>query len=444
MIYYSLAIFFLVCNYTKGAGSYFINWRSIVKLRSLIILFLLCCVYAMSFFHRASPAILSFDIMESLSLNSTSFALLGSATMLGYGLTQIPSGLLTDIIGGRKTLVLYQCIAGVAVIVFSFSESLSSGVLSRFILGLGLAANVPAMKVLASWFSASQYSKATGVLLSCGMLGTLLASSPLAFLTDALGWRYALFASGIFTFLLAIATWFIAQDMPDSQKREKSIKKQEAQKLKLKEIVKEVLREKNFFPIFIWFFIVVGIMFVLLTMWLGIFFMQAYGFSKEKAGFILSSFALVCLITTPLVAVLSDSVFKSRSKVLALGTIIIIISLIPLVFFLKSIPQSAAIAFGGIIVITVSGLPSIAFTMIKECMPSHCMATAFGIVNTGAPICAFLLQNLFGHLLNYGVEKTGDILTAYSYGFAPLLLTACIALLTIYFMKDTFYRIEKN
>lgn len=66
------------------------------------ILALLCTAYSLSFFQRVYPSVLSLDLMKAFSVDTAGFGLISSATMLGYAVTQIPSGLLTDIMGGRR------------------------------------------------------------------------------------------------------------------------------------------------------------------------------------------------------------------------------------------------------------------------------------------------------------------------------------------------------
>ena len=102
------------------------------------ILVLLCTAYSLSFFQRVYPSVLSLDLMEAFSVDTAGFGLISSATMLGYAVTQIPSGLLTDIMGGRRALVLYQILAGLCCMAFTFCESLMPAVVCRFLLGLTL------------------------------------------------------------------------------------------------------------------------------------------------------------------------------------------------------------------------------------------------------------------------------------------------------------------
>lgn len=136
----------------------------------LAVLAILCAGYAVSFFHRACPAVPSVVLMQDFSLDAASFSLISSSTMPGCALTRIPSGMLADIIGGRRTMALYQVFAGLSFMMakrriicalyqvlagllnmaFTLCSGLASAVACRFLPGLTLTANIPARKILAA------------------------------------------------------------------------------------------------------------------------------------------------------------------------------------------------------------------------------------------------------------------------------------------------------
>ncbi len=401
--------------------------------RSIIILILLCLIYSISYFHRASPSVLSLDLINDLNLDPVTFGMLGSFTMLGYALAQIPSGIFTDIIGARKTLVLFQSMAAVASIIFSMSDSLSSATISRFILGFSIAATVPSLKLLAEWFSTKYYTKAASIYLSTSAIGALIASSPLAYITNIIGWRSALFFAGTITFTFAILAFFI---LSDSQNKEAStIKKEETKKVPILTRFKIVLSQQNFIPSFIWTFFMVGNSFVLVTLWWGNFIMQAYGLTRAQAGIILSIMSVIPLVANPILAIISDSIVKSRKKVLVGGAVLCSILFIPLAFFLEAMPRQIVFILGALITIISNASTAILFTYVKEIVPLEYTGTAFGIINTGGPFCAFILQNIFGYLVAIGIGISG-IFTGYSYAFTLLFFTNCIPIVCTLYMKE--------
>ena len=70
---------------------------------ALFILFICCCAYILSMFNRVCPAVISLDLCRDLSLDNSQISLLSGLTLLSYGAMQLPSGLLADWLGGRRS-----------------------------------------------------------------------------------------------------------------------------------------------------------------------------------------------------------------------------------------------------------------------------------------------------------------------------------------------------
>jgi MFS family permease len=149
----------------------------------------------MSQFYRVSSAIIAPDLSRDLGLNSQELGLLGAIFFYVFALFQPPLGLLLDRIGARISMVLLNCIAILGAIIFAHAGSLPGGVIGRGLLGLGMSANLMGtFKLFTNWFELGKFATITGLLLSMGALGTLAATSPLALLVQALGWRGAFYA----------------------------------------------------------------------------------------------------------------------------------------------------------------------------------------------------------------------------------------------------------
>ena len=148
----------------------------------------------------------------------TSGALLGflaAAYFYPYALMQLPSGLLSDSWGPRKTIVIFFALAGAASIFLGTVESLGLAIMARAFVGLGVAMLfVPTMKVLTNWFRTDEFARMAGMLLAVGGLGGYTASRPLAWLSELLGWRGSFVAIGAATLVVAIAIWFLVRNTP--------------------------------------------------------------------------------------------------------------------------------------------------------------------------------------------------------------------------------------
>ena len=153
-----------------------------------IVFALLAGGYLLVYFHRLCPAVVALDMMEDLHAEAWLMGLLGSAYFYPYAFMQIPSGLLSDSWGPRKTITVFFLLAGVASILFAMVNSVEWAIGARVLVGVGVAMLfVPTMKVLTHWFKISEFAMMTGVLMAVGGLGALSAASPLAWLSGEIG-----------------------------------------------------------------------------------------------------------------------------------------------------------------------------------------------------------------------------------------------------------------
>ncbi|MBR4423131.1 MAG: MFS transporter [Mailhella sp.] len=415
---------------------------AIRKFRSpLAMLALLATGYALSFFQRVNPSVLAPDLMESFSLDAASFSLISSATMLGYAITQIPSGLLADLIGGRRTLAAYQMLAGMFCILFTFCGSFAPAVACRFLLGLTLASNIPSYKLIASAVPANKYALYCSALTGCGIIGTLMAASPLVAATHLVGWRAALFAVGVFTVFLGGAIYLLIPDYDCGPANCGSSFRDNLEGLK--QGMAQVIRMRNFWLIFVWFMFMIGNLFVLLTTWWGSYLMQANGLSKDAAGLSISIMSLVPLPFMLLFPWLSDNVVRSRKLFLVVAA-----AAQCLILLFICLHRSSPLSFwtltilGTLFTIFTNCMGPISFTMVKECVPSSALASASGFINSSAPVLAAAVQWLFGLAVTVMVAGGHTPLEGFASAFFLLLAGSCIALVCSLFMQDTLGRRE--
>lgn len=397
---------------------------------------LLSAGYALSFFQRVYPSVLAPELMEAFSLDAASFSLISSATMLGYAITQIPSGLLADVLGGRRTLALYQICAGIFCVLFTFCDSWMPAVGYRFMLGLTLASNVPSYKVLAAAVPANRYAMYCSVLTGSGIIGTMMASSPLVAFTGMVGWRAALLMVGVFTVILGGALWLLLDDR-DVVSSSGAISVRENVRA-LKSSLRQVVRMKNFWLIFIWFMFIIGNLFVVVTTWWGSYLMHGNGFSKEAAGV---SILLMSLIPLPFMLLfpwLSDNVFHSR-RIFLLVSALAQALLIGWLCLHRERPFSflEITVIGVLFTLSTSCMGPISFTMMKESVPTSALASACGFLNCSAPVVAAVFQGIFGGILAYGLDNGATPMAAYADAFILLAVGGVIAFTATLFMKDT-------
>jgi sugar phosphate permease len=398
--------------------------------------------YILVFFHRLCPAVVAVDMMHDLHASGALVGLLGSAYFYPYALMQIPTGLLSDSWGPRRTISLFLIISCAGSVLLGLAPSTTWAVIGRILVGLGVSTLfVCTLKVLSQWFHAREFAIMTGIFMAMGGFGSLLAAGPLAYLSSMIGWRTSFLLVGGITLLVALLVWLFVRDTPSDFGLIKKERHTEASPaaLSLSKGIRKVLTEPAFWPIAIWFFFNSAIYFSFIGLWGGPYLLHVYAISKADAGTILSLSAIGLMVGSPLVSFLSNRVFRGRKPVLVLSSIIALCLTAPLAFATASIPIPALYLISLGLGATTGATVVIAFTAVKELFPLQISGTATGLVN----LFPFAGGAVFQPVLGIVLERNGRLAenfttTGYTAAFFILFLCAAIACCSSYFMKETF------
>ncbi len=402
-----------------------------------IIFALLCLGYILVYFHRLCAGIVATDMMRDLAAGGILTGLLGAAYFYPYALMQLPAGLLSDSWGPRTTLTALFLIAALGSFILGFSVNVATAFIGRLLVGLGVAMLfVPTMKVLSRWFNKDEYSLMAGILVAMGGVGLLTATTPLAHLSNALGWRFSFIIIGILTLIITVFIWFFVADAPDSGRLNNA---NGLSGKELKNAIKHVLTTPAFWPLAGWFFFICAVFFAFGGLWGAPYLMHVYHLSKLETGNIISMLAFGMIIGSPLFGFLSDRLFKSRKVLLVLCSVLSCILMFVLWFYVDSLsmPLLYLICFG--LGLSTNAIVSIGFTSAKELFDVKIAGTAIGLINFFPFAAGAIFQQIIGAILEkYG--KIGDAFKPEGYKMSFLVLFVCAAasLTASVFTKETF------
>jgi sugar phosphate permease len=388
--------------------------------------------------------VVALDMQADLQTSGALLGFLAAAYFYPYALMQIPSGLLSDSWGPRKTITVFFALAGAASIFLGTVDSLGLAILARVLVGLGVAMLfVPTMKVMTNWFKTEEFAVMTGVLMAVGGLGAYFAARPLAWLSDIMGWRGSFVIIGAVTLVLAVAVWILVRNSPQdmglpavNQPAQGSPGKANA--IGLGQGMKMVLSTGGFWFLAAWFFFSFSIFFSFGGLWGGPYLMQIYGFSKAEAGNILGMMALAMIVGSPIFGWLSDRVFRSRKKVLILASVITLCLTVPLAFFPAAMNRPALYLLCFLLGLFNSAVVIVAFTAAKELFPVEIAGTSVGVANLLPFLGGGVARPIVGAILE-AQEKTaaGYSAQAYSRAFLLYFIFAFIALVVSFFLTET-------
>lgn len=173
----------------------------------------LCALYIISQFLRNSVGVIAPDLARDIQLSAAELGLLSSIYFLIFGIVQIPLGIALDRFGAKPVLLFSAGIAVAGCVVFAAAKSGTGLVAGRLLMGLGSASFLMApLALYARWFAPGQFSTIAGIQLGVGTFGAIFATAPLAFATEAIGWRASFLGIAVITFCIGIIVWIMVRD----------------------------------------------------------------------------------------------------------------------------------------------------------------------------------------------------------------------------------------
>ncbi len=373
---------------------------------------ILALAYSIVYFHRVSTAVVSSDLEATFGVDAGSIALLSSAYFYAYTIMQLPSGLLTDSLGPRRTVSAFTLVAAAGAILMGLASTFEEVMAGRLLIGVGVAmVYIPTMKILSTWYRKDEFASLTGILIAVGNVGALSAAGPLALISDALGWQRVFLILGIVTLFLAAAVWMIARDQP-GEKGLPSIPEIEAEegealpeseasgKISAAEALKATFGSgMKFWPLATWFFFMYGSMMVYQGLWGGPFFHDVLGWEKATYGLVLTFVGIGMICGCPIAGYISDKVLRSRKKVLMIGTVVYTITWAVIWMTAGKIGSVEAYMAINFVFGFFGGFLVVSFAQVKELFPLAMAGTATAALNLFPFAGGAILQHLSGLIL---------------------------------------------
>jgi sugar phosphate permease len=406
-----------------------------------LICFLIFLCYVLVFFHRLCPAVIALDIQSSFGISGTLLGVLGSAYFYSYAIMQLPTGLMADSWGPRKIVSSFFVIAGIGSVLMGTAPSLPVAILGRILVGLGVSTVfVCNFKLLSEWFSIRQFVMMGSAFTAMGGIGALFSSAPLAWVSNAMGWRMTLVAVGLVSLLMAALVYIFVRNRP-SEMGLPAISADHHQsdaskKIGLMQGMKMVVTSVHFWPIAIWAFCVIGISFAIGGLWGGPYLMQVYGLSKAAAGGVLSTFALALILGSPLLAWLANR-FGRKSVMIGCSLVLAVVSGL-MGWFVNSMKLPILYSMFFCLFLTGGAMGPVFAAASKELFPIAISGTSVGLVNLFPFVGAAVFQVLIGAVLTAGSHEQGQYaLMGFRYMFLICLAGALLSLAASFLMKET-------
>ncbi len=392
---------------------------------------ILSALYLLSQFYRVSNAVIAPDLVRDLGLNAETLGILGGAFFYSFALFQIPMGPMLDRIGPRFVISYSVLLGAFGSFLFATGASFTTALVGRVLIGLGMASVLMgSMKVFVLHFPAERFATLAGIILSIGMLGNILATSPLAYFSSTIGWRVTFFIAAGVTALLAFLSLSILRGS-EKNGGTPSPSPTPRHEIGVLQSIGMILGSLSFWQIGFLAFFRYGTFVGLQGLWLGPYLIDIRGFTPVQAGNLLILLALGTIIGGPIAGRLSDQISHSRKGVAFWGISLYCVSLLPLAGILKiQNPLWFSIIFFFVGFFNSFGL--LVFSHVKDLFPTAISGTAMTFVNFFTMAGGAIFMPALGKVIE-SFPRTGNSYPSEAYHLSFLICCLGVAASLIFY-----------
>jgi predicted MFS family arabinose efflux permease len=359
--------------------------------RGLIIVMTLATAYVASHFFRASNVTIGLDLMRDLGIGPEALGGLTGAFFFGFAAMQIPCGFLFDRFGPRLTVTVMLVLATIGGIVFTLAPTWPVLLTGRVLMGAGFGVMlVGSMVVISRWFPPDRFATLTAMVLSIGLIGNLAATTPLAWASEAVGWRSVFAVAVLFTALASIAVWLVVRDAPPGHP---FLERTRESPRELLQGLMEVMRNPRLKFILALNFCHYACTFTVQGLWGGPYLREVHGLSPIEAGNVLFAAVIAYQIGMLTFGPL-DRVFDTRKWIVVLGTVAVIMTL-ALLALTPRLPVQLAI--GSILIIGFfSACSTVVMAHGRGIIPDRLIGRGMATINTSVMFGVACMQTVSG------------------------------------------------
>ncbi len=351
------------------------------------------------FLIQGSPSVMISGLSSDLNLSLVQIGFLTSSFFYTYIVLQVPAGMIIDLFGPRRTLIVGMSLCAIAAIYFGLATTPTQATASRLFMGIMSAPAIVAALCLASrWFRAEHFVLIVGLTEMIALLGGAIGEGLLAKIVVDFGWRKTMVFVGISGLILFFLTLLFVHDFP--------VKPQKTAKRNFNTILYE--SKKSFLTIIkipqIWINgIFAGFAFGLYpafaALWSVPYLKARYLIEVDVAASISSMFFIGGAIGSLLLGWLSIYIPK-KQMLMTIGTVLTLVFCV-IIFYGPNISLNSMYIYF-LIFGFVSCTYSLAFTLAEKQTPVGSKGVVMGLINllcliVGAPI----LQPLIGYLIKH-------------------------------------------
>ena len=351
--------------------------------------------------NRLSSAVLAEDLMRAFETTGAQLGTLHAVFFWVYACMQIPTGILADRVGPRRTATAGAAVMNVGAIWFALTDSYLAALGARGLVGLGgSVVFVCILRFCANWYRADEFATMSGLTFAVSGIGGVLATTPLAIAVDSVGWRTAVGGLGVLGLIFTVVVFAVVRDTPSRAGFEplEAVPGQPTlTNAELRYHLSNVLRDPLIWVVGVMLFCASGVNLTLFGLWGVPYVVQVYDVSVTYASVLTLLGGIGVMIGPPAIGWLSDRL-ERRGELMVAGGALFVASLgliavlgdpplyvVGIVFFLSGV---------------LLGSFLLGYAVVKDRHPDSASGISTGTVNGAGFFGAAVLPTVMGWALD--------------------------------------------
>src|SRR6201982_4327984 len=194
-----------------------VGWR--------ILPFLMLC-YAVAFLDRINIGYAQLQMKQTLTFGDATYGFGAGIFFVGYFLFEVPSNLLLERIGVRKTLLRIMFTWGIVAAAMAFVQTPVQFYIARFLLGMLEAGVFPGIILyLTYWYPSARRGQIIAMFMTATAIASVIAGplsgATMKYFNDIEGWhgwQSVFISQGLPASMLGLVAYFYLQDKPEDAK----------------------------------------------------------------------------------------------------------------------------------------------------------------------------------------------------------------------------------